>query len=69
MASSLDYQSELIKIWQKRFSDLIAARVYEGTHPSGPVPILVLLSGFLHKKGEKIEWYNIDKKKKKYSLR
>lgn len=31
-----DYQSELLEIWQnKRFSDSIAAKVYEGTNISG----------------------------------
>jgi hypothetical protein len=38
MASSphLDYQSELVEIWQnKRFSDTIAAKVYDGTNIRG----------------------------------
>jgi hypothetical protein len=31
-----DYQSELLEVWQnKRFSDSIAAKVYEGTNASG----------------------------------
>jgi hypothetical protein len=34
--SPLDYQSELIEIWRnKRFSDAIAAKIYEGTNTSG----------------------------------
>jgi hypothetical protein len=40
----LDYQSELVEIWQnKRFSDSIATKVYEGTNAIGPgqtVPLI-----------------------------